>query len=107
MRADPSSPAIPRRSLAGICSYRATTGALNDLSFTSHSHGWSTGPTSALTFYVAGINVVEARGRRWRFAPHTSGLSAAQASFETQLGTFGATWTLGESHNPITSSLTH
>ena len=28
----------------------------------SHAHGWSTGPTSALTFSVAGVQIVEAGG---------------------------------------------
>lgn len=90
--------AIPRHSrFSWICSYRANSGYANDVAYTSHAHGWSTGPTSALTFYVTGVTIVEARGRKWRFAPHTSGLSAAQGSFETPLGTFGATWTLGAS----------
>lgn len=32
-------------------------------------------------------------GKTWTLAPHLSGLSAAEGSFETPLGTFAAKWT--------------
>ncbi|KAI0075162.1 glycoside hydrolase family 78 protein [Panus rudis PR-1116 ss-1] len=78
----------------GSLYYRSDQGYNFDSSYTSHAHGWSTGPTSALTFYVLGLAVTSPKGRTWSFAPHLSGLSAAQGGFETPLGWFEASWTL-------------
>ncbi|KAL1892259.1 hypothetical protein Sste5346_007215 [Sporothrix stenoceras] len=41
-------------------------------SYTSHSHGWSAGPTSALTEFVLGLSVTGVAGSNWQFAPHMS-----------------------------------
>ncbi|CCM05942.1 uncharacterized protein FIBRA_08181 [Fibroporia radiculosa] len=78
----------------GSLYYRSYDGYNYDASFTSHSHGWSTGPTSALTFYVLGLTVTSPMGQTWAVAPHTSGLSFAQGGFETPLGWFGVEWSL-------------
>lgn len=77
----------------GSLYYRSYDGYDYDASFISHSHGWSTGPTSALTFYVLGLTVTSPQGQTWSVAPHTSGLPAAQGGFETPLGWFGVMWT--------------
>jgi hypothetical protein len=61
----------------------------------SHAHGWATGPTSSLTFYVAGIQVLSAGGRTWRVAPNLGDLKVAEAGFSTTLGWYEAktrTW---------------
>ncbi|KAL5507624.1 hypothetical protein ACEPAH_7080 [Sanghuangporus vaninii] len=76
----------------GSLGYRAALGYNFDYSYTSHSHGWSTGPTSALTFYVVGLQITEPQGSAWTLAPHFSGLSAAEGGFTTPLGWFGASW---------------
>lgn len=54
----------------------------------SHAHGWSTGPTSALTFYGAGLSILGAAGREWKVAPNLGGLANLEAGFETGLGRF-------------------
>jgi hypothetical protein len=54
----------------------------------SHAHGWSTGPTSLLSFYVAGIHVTSASGKTWNIAPQPGDLVEIEAGFETSLGTF-------------------
>lgn len=77
----------------GSLYYRSQFGYFYDPSYTSHSHGWSTGPNSALTFYVLGLNPITPQGQTWSVAPHLSGLSAAQGGFETPLGWFGVNWT--------------
>ncbi|KII90218.1 glycoside hydrolase family 78 protein [Plicaturopsis crispa FD-325 SS-3] len=82
----------------GSLYYRGYRGYDYDPSYTSHAHGWSTGPTSALTFYVAGLTLTEPQGRNWSVAPHLSGLSAAQGGFETPLGWFGVRWKASGSH---------
>ena len=77
--------------------YRSDVGYNYDASYTSHAHGWSSGPTSALTFYVLGLTVTSIQGRTWSIGPHTSGLSAAEGGFETSLGWFGVKWSLTSS----------
>ena len=74
--------------------YRSYRGYNYDPSYTSHAHGWSSGPTSALTYYVLGLTVTSPQGRTWSVAPHTSGLLGAEGGFTTPLGWFGAKWSL-------------
>ncbi|PCH42962.1 glycoside hydrolase family 78 protein [Wolfiporia cocos MD-104 SS10] len=76
----------------GSLYFRSTDGYDYDASFTSHSHGWSSGPTASLTFYVLGLTVTSPQGETWSVAPHTSGLSSVQGGFETPLGWFGVEW---------------
>ncbi|KAI0826506.1 Six-hairpin glycosidase [Trametes gibbosa] len=78
----------------GSLSYRSYRGYNYDPSYTSHAHGWSSGPTSALTYYVLGLTVTSPQGRTWSVAPHTSGLHAAEGGFTTPLGWFGVKWSL-------------
>lgn len=54
----------------------------------SHAHGWSTGPTSLLSFYVAGIHLTSASGETWMMAPQPGDLVNIEAGFQTSLGTF-------------------
>jgi hypothetical protein len=54
----------------------------------SHAHGWSTGPTSLLSFYVAGIHLTSASGKTWKIAPQPGDLVDVEAGFETSLGIF-------------------
>lgn len=75
-----------------VSSYRSYRGYNYDPSYTSHAHGWSTGPTSALTFYVLGLQVASPQGRTWTLEPHLSGLPWAEGGFTTPLGWFGAKW---------------
>lgn len=56
----------------------------------SHAHGWATGPTSFLTFYVAGLQVVTAAGQTWRVAPQLGDLKTTDTGFQTPLGSFSA-----------------
>ncbi|KAF2099876.1 alpha-L-rhamnosidase [Rhizodiscina lignyota] len=60
----------------------------------SHAHGWSTGPTSALTFYVAGIQLLSPVGKTWIIAPSLGNLTTVDAGFSTSLGLFSATTNL-------------
>lgn len=76
----------------GSLAYRASEGYNFDLSDISHSHGWATGPTSALTFHVLGITLTSPLGQTWSIAPILSGLDAAEGGFETGLGWFGVKW---------------
>lgn len=62
---------------------------LNDARI-SHAHGWASGPTSSLTFYVAGIQLLSAGGRTWRVAPSLGDLKFAEAGFSTGVGFFAA-----------------
>ncbi|KAF1968819.1 Six-hairpin glycosidase [Bimuria novae-zelandiae CBS 107.79] len=62
---------------------------LNDARI-SHAHGWATGPTSSLTFYVAGIQLLSSGGKTWRLAPSLGDLTFADAGFSTGVGFFSA-----------------
>ncbi|KAH1379989.1 hypothetical protein KXV53_001062 [Aspergillus fumigatus] len=62
----------------------------------SHAHGWATGPTAALMFYAAGLQIAGAGGERWLFAPMPGDLQAVEAGFETRLGRFATEFTRGE-----------
>ncbi|KAH7370992.1 Six-hairpin glycosidase-like protein [Pyrenochaeta sp. MPI-SDFR-AT-0127] len=62
----------------------------------SHAHGWATGPTSSLTFYVAGIQLLSAGGATWRIAPLLGDLKHVDAGFSTSLGFFSATTKVGD-----------
>lgn len=62
---------------------------LNDARI-SHAHGWATGPTSSLTFYVAGIQLLSAGGKTWKIAPSLGDLKIADAGFSTGVGFFAA-----------------
>ena len=86
-------------------SYRSYRGYNYDAAYTSHAHGWSSGPTSALTFYVLGLTVTSPQGQTWSFDPHMSGLEAAEGGFETPLGWFGAKWSLTAKGKTFTAEL--
>lgn len=62
----------------------------------SHAHGWATGPTSSLTMYVAGIQILSAGGKMWKIAPKLGDLKHAHAGFSTSVGTFEVETKLGQ-----------
>jgi len=76
----------------GTWGYRSNRGYGNDPSYVSHAHGWSTGPTSALTESVLGLAVTGRAGETWRFAPQLGDLTRAEGGFVTRLGRFRAGW---------------
>lgn len=81
-------------------SYRYDHGYNDDPAYTSHSHGWSSGPTSALTFYLLGLTVTSTQGKTWNLAPHlNTGVPSAEGGFETPLGRFDAKWSFDEDSN--------
>ena len=78
------------------CRYRSAVGYDHDFSYTSHAHGWSTGPTPALSFHVLGLQITTPLGATWSLKPVLSGLSAAEGGFETGLGWFGVKWSVAK-----------
>ncbi|KAF8858209.1 Six-hairpin glycosidase [Acephala macrosclerotiorum] len=76
----------------GSFGYRATTGYDNDYSYTSHAHGWGTGPTDALTSYIVGLTVTAPGGSQWSLSPQFGDLTHAEAGFTTPMGKFSASW---------------
>ena len=61
-------------------------------SYQSYAHGWSTGPTRALTEQVLGIQPTDG-GASWRIDPHPAGLRSAQGRLVTARGPVDASWT--------------
>ncbi|KAJ8091938.1 hypothetical protein PM082_024173 [Marasmius tenuissimus] len=78
----------------GSLSYRSYRGYNYDPAYTSHAHGWSSAPTSALTTYVLGLGVTTPAGKTWVVKPvYVEGVSdggdGVKGGFETPLGQFG------------------
>ncbi|KAH7386073.1 bacterial alpha-L-rhamnosidase domain-containing protein [Pyrenochaeta sp. MPI-SDFR-AT-0127] len=78
----------------GSLYYRGNAGYRNDASYTSLSHGWSSGPTIALSHNVAGLEITG--WRRWRFKPALVGLKSVKSGFESPLGGFAVSWRVAE-----------
>jgi Bacterial alpha-L-rhamnosidase C-terminal domain len=79
----------------GTFGYRAGAGGYgNDVSYTSHAHGWSTGPTHALSTYVLGLQLISPGGVEWVLAPQFGDLTSVEGGFTTNLGKFSAKWVL-------------
>ncbi|RDW62430.1 putative alpha-l-rhamnosidase protein-2 [Coleophoma cylindrospora] len=76
----------------GTFGYRSSRGYAYDDSYISHSHGWSSGPTAALTTYVLGLSVTSPVGKTWKLAPQFGDLTSVEGGFVTSLGKFQAKW---------------
>jgi len=76
----------------GTWGYRASSGYGGDYSYMSHAHGWSTGPTHALSTFVLGLQLVAPGGKEWVFAPQFGDLKSVEGGFTTVLGKFSAKW---------------
>lgn len=74
----------------GTFGYRSSRGYGYDASYVSHAHGWSAGPTSALTEYVVGLSVTSPAGSTWALKPQFGDVKNAEAGFVTSLGKFVA-----------------
>ncbi|KAI7972861.1 hypothetical protein EIK77_000748 [Talaromyces pinophilus] len=62
--------------------------AYSDDARVSHAHGWSTGPLLALSSYVAGLQVLNSTN--WIAYPRPGNLSAFEAGFELNYGSFAS-----------------
>jgi hypothetical protein len=76
----------------GTFGYRSDRGYDYDASYVSHAHGWSSGPTSALTNYIVGLSITSPGGRTWKIAPQFGDLKSAEGGFTTFLGKYKASW---------------
>lgn len=99
----------PRMTNSTFIEGYSTTGELHYAPYTndpriSHAHGWATGPTSLLTFYVAGIQLLEAGGSKWLIAPQFGDLRSVQSGFETSLGQFTSSWELDKTRITLSFS---
>lgn len=71
----------------------STDGSLHYAPYTndprvSHAHGWATGPTSVLTFGIAGLQITSAGGKTWRIEPGLGDLTEVEAGFAAPVGEF-------------------
>lgn len=75
----------------GSLAYRARAGYKADAAYTSLSHGWSSGPTVALTEWVGGLRIVG--WGVWVFGPASDGVvRVVDVGFETPGGEWGVVW---------------
>ncbi|PIL26320.1 hypothetical protein GSI_12076 [Ganoderma sinense ZZ0214-1] len=70
----------------------------------SFAHGWATGPTSSLTTYVGGIQLLAPAGAVWAIVPQVGDLTHVDAGFSTSLGRFSSTWSMNATAFSITVS---
>jgi hypothetical protein len=61
-------------------------------SYVSLAHAWATGPTTALTSYVLGLQPTAPGGRSFDFVPHPADLRFAQGRITTPRGRVDASW---------------
>jgi len=69
--------------------------AFSSSAYTSHAHGWSTGPTFVLSTRILGIQLLAPLGKVWRIEPHFADLDSAEGGYATSLGKFVVKWTKG------------
>ncbi len=74
-------------------------------SFMSLAHGWSTAPTSTLTFDVLGTAPESATGA-YRFVPHPGDLTSAQGRITMPQGAINASWSRNPSAGTYAATLT-
>jgi hypothetical protein len=72
--------------------------------YMSHAHGWATGPTSALTTYVLGLQV-ENGGKVWSFIPQVGDLIHAQGQLTTMMGVLKGKWSYNQTSYGFTASV--
>jgi len=73
--------------------------------FMSLAHGWSSGPTSALTFHVLGT-APETRVGQYRFVPHPGDLTSAEGRITLPQGQLNAAWVRDPGAGTYTARLT-
>ncbi|HCT76316.1 MAG TPA: alpha-L-rhamnosidase [Micromonosporaceae bacterium] len=73
--------------------------------FTSLAHGWSAGPTSALTFHVLGTAPESTLGQ-YRFVPHPGDLTAVSGRITMPQGRVEASWTRNPTAGTYDAQLT-
>lgn len=83
----------PRMTHSTFIEGYSTDGSLHYAPYTndariSHAHGWSTGPTSALTTYAAGVQLAGPAGSTWVIAPQPGNLTIVDAGLSTSRGVF-------------------
>lgn len=74
----------------GSLYYRSEAGYKYDAAYTSLSHGWSAGPTTALVTGILGLRITGLGGREWELRPQLGDLQSVRAGFDTGLGWFEA-----------------
>lgn len=90
----------------GSFAYRNYRGYDYDAAYVSHAHGWSSGPTSALTNYILGLSITGRLGSTWRLAPQFGDLTNVEGGFTTGLGKYSASWQLNANKTGYTLSWT-
>lgn len=68
----------------------------DDPSYTSHAHGWGTGPADAPTTYIVGLQLTAPGGSAWTIAPQFGDLKSAEAGFTTPFGKFQTSWSISQ-----------
>jgi hypothetical protein len=73
--------------------------------YMSAAHGWATGPTSALTFYVLGLAPTSATGQ-YDFEPHQGDLTHVEGDITMPQGAVTGSWDYSAQAGTLTEHLT-
>jgi hypothetical protein len=74
-------------------------------SYMSHAHGWATGPTSALTYYVLGIMPSSSPGSSYQFVPHPGYLKHVAGRLTLPDGPIEVSWERDGSSETFTETI--
>ena len=77
-----------------------------DPPFMSLAHGWATGPTSALTNYVAGIGPELSSTVPFHVIPHPGDLTQVSATVSLPAGTVSTSWKYSQSGSSFLETIT-
>ena len=77
-----------------------------DPPFMSLAHGWATGPTSALTNYVAGIGPELSSTVPFHVIPHPGNLTQVSATVSLPQGTVSTSWKYSQNGNSFLETIT-
>ncbi|HEY2694369.1 MAG TPA: trehalase family glycosidase [Pseudonocardiaceae bacterium] len=86
-------------------SYRYDGGSYYAGSYASFAHGWATGPTSALTFYVLGL-MADAPSGQYTFIPHAGDLTHVEGDITLPQGKVNGVWDYSATDGTFTEKLT-
>ena len=73
--------------------------------YMSLAHGWATGPTSALTFYVLGLVPPRPPAARTAFVPHPGDLTHVEGNITLPQGAVTGSWDYSSTAGTLSESL--
>jgi hypothetical protein len=90
----------------GSSDYTDTGPGFRPGAYMSMAHGWASGPTSAMTFYVLGIDPVTAAEHNYDLVPHPGDLTTVEGQLATPMGPIRQSWSRDARNGTFTMKFT-